>query len=403
MRWRPGVALVLGSLLAFPAEAAPLAGTVHLQSGAVSALSGRGEDVEIRRGTRSLRVDVGDELRTSGHVEAVFIAHDETQMPLDPGAVYTVDAAGVWQAVAGGRTRVLQFRVPAKAAPTQVPTEPTKAMARARAHGVIRYRDARESKVGLLDLDQDLHPNSWLGVAREGSILLAANQGGRALYLGPGGLRVHEKSLSLESGTLAVLAGGPTSVVLAPSFSVAGGPGAIYAVTVKDGVSTVRAASGKVVVGPLPGGRGNRLELAPGQAASATQEGRIQAAPGQGTAKNAGEAIRAALSSSDPAAAARAVSAALEGSPVPVSEDLPPRLAPTEASSPRPAAPAQAPAPAPEWSTRDRRGPPVPVSAWKASAAPHPAFRPGEPEPTSPHHPIWTTGFALETPPLSSR
>ena len=37
--------------------ASRLAGTVHLERGAVSATSGKGEELQVRRGVRTLRVD----------------------------------------------------------------------------------------------------------------------------------------------------------------------------------------------------------------------------------------------------------------------------------------------------------------------------------------------------------
>jgi hypothetical protein len=262
--------LVLAGLLAasmVPGVAAThLAGTVHVRRGAVSAFSGRGEEEQVRRGITSLRVDLGERLRTSPDLDAVFIAHDETQAELEPSTTYRVARDGLWREGEKARVRVLEFlRPPGRRWRKGMPTTTT-SLATVRGDGAPRARNTREFQAELLEADRVLGPNATVHTGLEDEVLLALVQQGRVLLHGSGDLRLQRKALVLERGWMHLRAGGPAQLVLTPRVSAAASAGALYELEVgRDGGVRLRVLEGTLLVGPAPGLRGPRMRVQAGQ------------------------------------------------------------------------------------------------------------------------------------------
>lgn len=401
-------------LLAAPAWTRPLAGTVHIQRGAVSALSGRGEDREIRRGVRSLRLELGDEVRTSPHLEARFIGFDESQCPLEGGAAYRVERTGLFKVTGAGRLPVLRFRARVGArnlAPA--PEDGGPALARVRGAGIPRLRGPREAVATLVDGDVDLRANSALVLGRGDQVLIAFNGGGRLLAMGPARLWVHPREVSLERGRALVQGGGAASVLLTPHASLVAAEGALHFLEVDSGGARVRGLRGRLELGPALGARGARRALAAGEgwratsAAAPAPEPPLPASLGAVVA-----ALDAALANPDPALAADAVEDALAGSPVvpapvaaaPASGQAPPpelaavveRGAPRE-DAPPPVFQASSWAPAPTPSVVPARG--RARGGWGGPSRAHPSVPVARAD--DPHDPgsdLWSSGSGLRTP-----
>lgn len=312
VRARSNVLVLAGLLaanLAPEAVASRLAGTVHIRRGAVSAFSGRGEEEQVRRGVTSLRVDLGERLRTSPDLDAIFIAHDETQASLEPSTSYEVSRDGIWQVGDDSRIRVLEFlRPPGRRWRKGLPTTKTN-LATVRGDGAPRARGTREFEAQLLEADRVLGPNSMVHTGLQDEALLALVEQGRVLLHPSGVMRIQRKALVLESGWVHLRAGGPARVVLTPQLSVAASPGALYELEVaRDGGARLRAMAGHLVVGPAPGMRGPKMRVqagqeltrdpgAPPRVATVLQAGRLAAGA---------RGLQAALAMDAPRAAAEA-------------------------------------------------------------------------------------------------
>lgn len=292
---------LLAALLAPGSFAGRLAGTVHLETGAVSARRGRGENEVIRRGVRALRVDVGETLRTSPHVEGTFIAFEESQCPLEAETTYEVARDGLWMQVGAGRVRVLEFRVPVGKRPR--PATPA-ALARVRGAGAPRIRGPRSLAGTLLDGDATVQANTALHAGEADTLLLALNEGGKALLRGPGSVHIQKRNLVLRRGRLVYVAGGASSVVLTPQGALVGEPGAVVDVEVRapDEVEAF-VLDGRVVADALPGRRGPRRTLPVGSRLGYDERGRPVVDGGRGgRAAVLADAVRAACANPDPRA-----------------------------------------------------------------------------------------------------
>lgn len=321
--------------LASQAHAGRLAGTVHVRSGAVAAFSGKGDGEQVRRSPRSLRVDLGERIRTSPQVEAVFIGHDETQTPLEAGSRYQVERDGLWRVEGELRVRVLEFlRAPGASARAGDPA-PDASLANVRGVGTPRVRGARDFEAHNMGEDEALGANSTLITGYQGEVLLALVGGGRAVAHEETRLHLQRRALVLRQGRLHARAGGPTQLVLTPRLAVAAEPGALVEVEV-DAAGAVRARcfGGRVVLGPPPRGKGARRPLEAGWEAELGVDGALRVRPvlhGAAVAA-ARDGLAAALEDADPRGVARR---SREASQV----TLPPT--PVMASSPEPAPPLQ--------------------------------------------------------------
>lgn len=358
---------LLAGLAAPGVLASQLAGTVHIRRGAVSAFSGRGEDEQVRRGVTSLRVDLDEHLRTSPDVDAIFIAHDETQTSLEPSARYQVERDGVWKVGDDQRVRVLEFlRPPGRRWRKGLPTTST-SLATVRGDGAPRAKGTRDFEPQLLEADKVLGPNATVHTGLADEILLALVQNGRVLLHGDGAVRIQRQALVLESGWMHLRAGGPARVVMTATQSVAATEGALYELEVgRDGGTRVRVLDGFVVVGPAPGLRGPRLKVqagqeltrdpgSPPQVATVLRAGRLAAGA---------RGLQAALAMDAPRAAAEAAQRAShppEGSAEDVHVPVPPQIA--QVPAPRAASgwerPRAHPAPAPMASAHPQAPPAV--------------------------------------------
>lgn len=444
---RLALALALALVVAGPLRAARLAGTVLIRKGAVSAISGRGEDEQVRRGVRSLRVDLGERLRTSPALEASFLAHDETMVPLAPAAIYQVSRDGLWQVLGEGRLRVLEFLRPPGRGPRRGDPAGDRPLANVRTTGAPRVRTGRDFEPRLLEGDLALTTNSSLALGLDDRGLLALVEGGRALLDGSTQLRLQRKALVMEEGSLFLRAGGPARVVLTPRFSIAASSGALFQVMAEsDGYQRIVCLAGRLLVGPPPGLRGSRHRLGPGWVLE-QDPGSRDGAPRElfrgPRLEAARSGLQRALEGTDPQEAA---DRALEATRLPLEEDdpetgdflasrdfpqeNPPELAPAahrDLSRPSPrgdgldeeadravarSLSGSSSSFGSEWQTRDRRAPRRSGGgSARRSADPRLQSAPANLPPglvssthgmTSPQHPLWATGFQVGTPAVPS-
>jgi hypothetical protein len=252
-------------LFASPLHAGRLAGTVLIRQGAVAALSGSGEEEQVRRSVRSLRVDQGDRLQTSPKVEASFLGHDETQVPLEGSSTYLVTRDGLWKMEGKTRLRVLEFlRSPGKTWRRGAP-DGSKPLANLRSTGAPRGRSSRDFHAVLLDGDMVMAANSQVDLGLDDRALLALVEEGRVALHGSSRLFLQRRALVLSYGALHVRAGGPARMVLTPALGLAATRGGVFQVGVDpDGEHRILCLGGKLLVAPAPGLSGPRWRLLPG-------------------------------------------------------------------------------------------------------------------------------------------
>jgi len=429
-------AWILASLAAAaPLRAGRLAGTVHVRAGAVSALSGRGENQQIRRSNGALRVDLGETLRTSPYLEAVFIGHDETSVPLDGSAVYEVARDGIWRRYGERRLRVHEFlRPPGQRARPRDP-RPDAPLANLRATGAARVRGGREFRGRLFEEDEALGANSVIHLGLQDQALLALVGDGR-VALHPGtSLRLQRKALVLEEGRVHLRAGGPAALVLTDSAAVAAEPGALLEVEAPaPGEVRVLAVSGRVVVAPPPRAGGPRRTLEPGEQLVRDAQGAVVVVPSlSGPAlASARQALGKALAGADPEEVVQRARASTEEPEVQVAEGTGSQQFRLGAASPAAAEddPALPPRFVPEPTPRVAPGPreddraamavartleatPGKIgSAWSSRDGRRPSRREPTPGVLPPgllstsgvglddaEHPLWSSAHAVKTPP----
>lgn len=182
--------------LAGTLPASRLAGIAQIQSGAVAAFSGQGENEQIRRSLYSLRLDFGDRVRTSAGTEGWFVAKNETRAPLSGETEYQARRDGFWRLDSeGGQVRLLDLR-PGSGLQVRLVND-----------GAGRVQAQEDETPRLFEDGLMAVANTRLLAGSADRLFFWGSDGSRGVFFGPGTLRVETRGVFLEEGTLYLWAG----------------------------------------------------------------------------------------------------------------------------------------------------------------------------------------------------